>query len=128
MKKPEGWKKEPARHALASKGIETGRTTQKRTDHQASSALPSQALRSGTLLVKDDLKAAAIDTILSEALREGGDKTHAIELLEDDQWLDAEAKKVAEAEAIGFMQRAALKKEILRTIRKNPPISDEEGA
>ncbi len=79
-------------------------------------------------MVKDDLKAAAIDTILSEALREGGDKTHAIELLEDDQWLDAEAKKVAEAEAIGFMQRAALKKEILRTIRKNPPISDEEGA
>jgi hypothetical protein len=127
MMKPLGWRQEPARHALASKGIETGKSTQKRVGREAPLALPPKAMRSGTPVVNDQVKAVAVDRILVEALEEGGDKAGAIRLLENDEWLEREAKKIAEAESAGFMQRAALKQELIRTIRKNPPVSNEEG-
>ena len=125
MKKPEGWRREPARHALAAKGIETGRT--KKQSNVKSLSLPTAALKSGTPAVRDAQKEAAIDMILANALETGGSKAKAVALIEDDQWLEAEAKKIADQEASGFMQRAALKQEIIRSIRKNPPVADEGG-
>ena len=126
MMKPLGWRQEPARHALASKGIETGRTTQKRTGREAPLALPPKAMRSGTPAVSNELKEVAVDTVLARALAEAGDKSQAIALLETDAWLQREAQKVAESEARGVLQRAALKEEIIRTIRKNPPQSEHQ--
>ena len=120
-----GWRKEPARHALAAEGIETGRTKKSRNAKLLS--LPPAVLKSGTPAVRDDQKEVAVDQVLQDALTEGGSKAEAIALLENDSWLRVEAKKIAEREAGGLMQRVALEQEILRTVRKNPPISDEEG-
>lgn len=124
MKKTQGWRREPARHALASKGIET---KMKKSASSRPLALPPEALKSRTAAISNDLKEAAIDVVLARALAEGGDKTKAIALIENDKWLEAEAKKIADREATGFMQRAALKQEIIRSVRKNPPVSDEDG-
>jgi len=123
--KPIGWRKEPARHTLAAKGIETGRT--KKSRNAKSLSLPPAVLKSGTPAVHDDQKEVAVDRVLQDALTEGGSKAEAIALLENDKWLEVEAKKVAEANASGFMQRASLKQEIVRMVRKNPPSYDEEG-
>jgi len=123
MKKPFGWRHEPARHALASKGIET-KIKERKTS--APLALPPQAMKSGTPVIKNEVKAAAVDRILQDALTEGGSKSRAIELLEDDRWLKGEVEKIVEAETDGLLQRSALRGELLRSIRKNPPVSDEE--
>jgi hypothetical protein len=105
-------------------GVKTGRT--QKQNNAKSLSLPPAALKSGTPVIRDDQKEIAVDRVLQDALTEGGSKAEAVALLEDDKWLEAEAKKVAEANASGFMQRASLKQEIVRTVRKNPPVSDEE--
>jgi hypothetical protein len=84
-------------------------------------------MRSGTPAIADDLKATAVDQVLADALEEGGDKSSAVALLENDSWLKVEASKVAEDKANGVLQRSALREEIIRSIRKNPPVADEGG-
>jgi len=124
MKKPDGWRREPARHALAAKGVET---KLKKSRSGTSLTLPPKAMRSGTPAITNELKEAALDRVLQDALTEGGDKLGAVVLLENDSWLKAEAKKVAEGKASGVLQRSALRGEIIRSIRKHPPVLDEEG-
>jgi len=115
--KPVGWRKERARHTLAGMGIETGRT--KKQNDNKSLSLPPAALKSGTPAVRDDHTEVAVDRVLQDALTEGGSKAEAISLLEDDRWLKAEAKKIADREASSSTQKAALEQEIFRTVRKN---------
>ena len=118
MKKPDGWRKEPARHALASKGI---KTRQKNARSTSGKAQP-RPLVVATLGTKptEQAKESAVDKVLSTALDEAGSRDGAIELLEDHEWLDRTAQKIAESQTYDEQERVALKAEIVHAIHKNP--------
>jgi len=115
MKKPFGWKREPARHALASKGIET---KPKNVRSTAAKSLPRPLVVAKPL--SDESKESAVDKVLSTALDEAGSRDRAVELLEDHEWLDRTAQKIAESQTCDAQERVALKAEIVHAIQKNP--------
>jgi len=114
VKTPIGWRRQPARHSLASKGIETKIL---KTRSSRSLALPQKALRTGTPGITEDVKARAVDQVLTVAWEEGKGEPGAVELLDDDHWLKVEAEKVANAICSDAQERGILKEEIVRTLR-----------
>jgi len=118
MKKPFGWKREPGRHALAAKGIETGRSELKAKKQLGNTipALPSRHTRSPPEVQNQE---KIVDMILAKALEDGGSKSEAVALLESDKWLEVEASKIADQEAEDATQREALKQTIIKAVRKN---------
>jgi len=116
--KPKGWRKEPARHALAAKGVET---KQKNVRPTPGKALPRPlvATTPGTKPT-EQAKESAVDKVLAAALAEAGSQDEAVELLEDDQWLDRTAQKIVDSQTSDAKERAALKAEIVLAIHKNP--------
>ncbi len=131
MKKPEGWRREPARHALAAKGMESGRTRKHAASHGAL-ALSMEARKSHVPGISDALKEECADEILVRALRESnGDEKAALNLLESDIWLKAAIKEAAHEGGTGIFQRGSLEQELLRAFRKGgvvePDSNDHEG-
>jgi len=114
MKKPEGWRKEPARHALAAKGVETkpknvAPTAGRSTPRPLTGTKPTE-----------EAKESAVEKVLAAALAEAGDPKGAVELLENNQWLDRTAQKVVDSQTSDAKERATLKAEIVHAIHKNP--------
>lgn len=112
-----GWRKEPARHALAAKGIETKQKKQKNAGVAVGKATPPSAVAPKPT---EAVKESAVDKVLAVALAEGGSEAEAVELLEDDQWLDRAAQKVVDSETQDAKERTALKAEVVHAIHKNP--------
>jgi hypothetical protein len=125
MKKPEGWRREPARHALASKGIET---KMKKSVSQRPLALSPEARKGHVQGVSDDVKEQCADEILGRALTEaGGDEKAALTLLEDDVWLKTAVKKAAGDHSKGFLGRGSLEQELLRSLRKEGAVVEQDS-
>lgn len=119
MKKRDGWRREPARHALAAKGVETKQKNIRSTTPWKATPRPLVASTTGRKPT-EQAKETAVDKVLAVALAEGGSEDGAVELLEDDQWLDRTAQKVVDSETKDAKERAALKAEIVYAIHKNP--------
>ena len=101
--KPIGWRREPARHALAAKGIESGRTE----SGALRALLPSTAaLRSQTTAIKSELKKQAVEDLVERALAEtNGDEEKAVDLIQNQCWFDQQAKTVAREHSQGRMAK-----------------------
>lgn len=128
MTKAQGWRREPARHALAAKGIETGRTkNQIQERHPQKDMLPPAAKRVAVNGVPEQVKDNSVDRILEQALEEGGSKPEAILLLENDQWLESKATAISKEKASGdVIEQSKLKAEIIESIRRDNREPTEE--
>ena len=108
VKRPWGWRKEPARHALAAKGVETAR----RKSGPQRTTQPLSVLRSRPAGISPQVKDQAIDEILQSALDEtGGDKGEAASFIRDEGWLNRQIKSVAK-ERVPASQVNALEKDL----------------
>jgi len=133
MTKPEGWKRDPARHVLAAKGVESGRTRRQAASH-GTLALSLESGKSRVSGIDDSLKESCADQVIAYALSESdGDEKAARVLLESDEWLKAAVKDVAAEGCKGFLQRGSLEGELLRSFRQGVVVNQdsnnqEEGA
>ncbi len=126
-KKPFGWRREPARHALASKGIETGRT-QRHIANRGALVLSPEARRSRVPGIDDQVKERCADQVIVRALRESnGDEKAALVLLESDAWLKVAIKDAAQDGGKGILQRGSLEQELLRSFRKEGAVVEQDS-
>jgi hypothetical protein len=95
--KPTGWRREPARHALAAKGVETGISRSESTKL----LLPrADALRPKGSMIKSELKVRAAEDLVAMALQEENqDEEAAIDLLKDPKWFERSVDEVVRGHA-----------------------------
>ena len=107
-KKPFGWRREPARHSLASKGIESAQ----RKPASQRVLQPLKVQQNHPAGISPQLKDEAVNAVLQGALDESsGDKEQASALIRDDSWFYKQVKAVARDHAEG-PQAAGLERAI----------------